>query len=91
MRWWKQCNKCNTWLFIQISGSHTVGGVTKNAPNERTINTDSQKDMIVIGTNISGYKKIDSIATDGSSVTLSDSGTTVATQMKMYSCINQED
>ena len=65
---------------FRSSGTHTVGGVPKNAPNERTINTDSQKDMIVIGTNISGYKKIDSIATDGSSVTLNGSVTTVANE-----------
>jgi len=65
---------------FRSSGTHTVGGVPKNAPNERTINTDSQKDMIVIGTNISGYKKIDSIATDGSSVTLSGSVTTAANE-----------
>ena len=65
---------------FRSSGTHTVGGVPKNAPNERTINTDSQKDMIVIGTNISGYKKIDSIATDGSSVTLSGSVTTTANE-----------
>tara|TARA_B100000282_G_scaffold296622_1_gene279197 strand:+ start:436 stop:2895 length:2460 start_codon:yes stop_codon:yes gene_type:complete len=65
---------------FRSSGTHTVGGVSKNAPNERTINTDSQKDMIVIGTNISGYKKIDSIATDGSSVTLSGSVTTAANE-----------
>ena len=65
---------------FRSSGTHTVGGVSKNAPNERTINTDSQKDMIVIGTNISGYKKIDSIATDGSSVTLNGSVTTAANE-----------
>ena len=65
---------------FRSSGTHTVGGVPKNAPNERTINTDSQKDMIVIGTNISGYKKIDSIATDGSSVTLNGSVTTAANE-----------
>ena len=65
---------------FRSSGTHTVGGVSKNAPNERTINTDSQKDMIVIGTNISGYKIIDSIATDGSSVTLSGSVTTAANE-----------
>ena len=65
---------------FRSSGTHTVGGVSKNAPNERTINTDSQKDMIVIGTNISGYKKIDSISTDGSSVTLSGSVTTAANE-----------
>jgi len=69
-----------TGYSFRSSGSHTVGGVTKNAPNERTINTDSQKDMIVIGTNISGYKKIDSIATDGSSVTLSGNVTTDANE-----------
>ena len=69
-----------TGYSFRSSGTHTVGGVTKNAPNERTINTDSQKDMIVIGTNISGYKKIDSIATDGSSVTLSGNVTTDANE-----------
>jgi len=69
-----------TGYSFRSSGSHTVDGVTKNAPNERTINTDSQKDMIVIGTNISGYKKIDSISTDGSSVTLSGNVTTDANE-----------
>ena len=67
------------------TGNNVINAATgysfrADAPNERTINTDSQKDMIVIGTNISGYKKIDSISTDGSSVTLSGNVTTDANE-----------
>jgi len=64
---------------FKSSGSHTVNGVTKNAPNERTTNTDIQVNMIGISTNISGYIKVDSM-TSFDSITLSSSVSTVANE-----------
>ena len=75
---------------FRSSGTHTVNGVTKNAPNERTINTDSQKDMIVISAGISGYKRIGSIAIDGSSVDLKDDSVTYNTDASVSTAANED-
>ena len=64
---------------FRSSGSHTVDGNTKNAPNERTTNTDVQVNMIGISTNISNYIKVDSM-TSFDSITLSSSVSTVANE-----------
>ena len=64
---------------FRSSGSHTVDGITKNAPNERTTNTDVQVNMIGISTNISNYIKVDSM-TSFDSITLSSSVSTVANE-----------
>ena len=64
---------------FRSSGTNTVNGITKNAPNERTTNTDIQVNMIGISTNIYGYIKIDSM-TSFDSITLSSSVSTVANE-----------
>ena len=64
---------------FRSSGSHTVDGITKVAPNERTTNTDVQVNMIGISTNISNYVKVDSM-TSFDSITLSSSVSTVANE-----------
>ena len=64
---------------FKSSGTNTVNGITKNAPNERTTNTDVQVNMIGISTNISGYIKVDSM-TSFDSITLSSSVSTVANE-----------
>mgnify|MGYP001177030714 FL=1 len=75
---------------FRSSGTHSVGGVTKDAPNERTINTDSQKDMIVISAGINGYKRIGSISIDGSSVFLKDDSVTYDTDASVSTAANED-
>ena len=55
---------------FRSSGTNTLNGITKNAPNERTTNTDVQVNMIGISTNISGYKRVTSM-TSFDSITVS--------------------
>ena len=75
---------------FRSSGTHSVGGVTKDAPNERTINTDSQKDMIVISAGINGYKRIGNISIDGSSVFLKDDSVTYDTDASVSTAANED-